>query len=115
MVLFLIIPLSGILLDIEILKVKLICLSFLIGSPIITAIASISGAMNLLNNKNFAIGSLIIMFLSIPVIIFSVSLVNSPEEIFTAQLNILLGMMFFALAVTPWICSTCIKIAIQNK
>jgi ABC-type transport system involved in cytochrome c biogenesis permease component len=71
--------------------------------------------MNLLNKKNFAIGSLIIMILSIPVIIFSVGLVNTAEELMRDQINILLGIMFLFLAITPWICSICIKLAIQEK
>ena len=77
-------------------KLKIIFLSFLIGSPIITCIASISGSMNLLNNKNFAIGSLIIMILSIPAIIFSVSLVNgSSEKLINPQINIFRNYVFF--------------------
>ena len=112
---FIIIPIAGLLLNIEIDKIYIIFLSFLIGSPIITCIASISGSMNLLNNKNFAIGSLIIMILSIPIIIFAVNLTNETEKLISAQISILLGIMFFFLAITPWICAICIKLALQNK
>ena len=112
---FIFIPIAGLLLNIEITKIYIIFLSFLIGSPIITCIASISGSMNLLNNKNFAIGSLIIMILSIPIIIFCVNITNTTEKLMNAQINILLGIMFFFLAITPWICAICIKFALQNK
>ena len=112
---FIIIPLGVLLLNIDINNFQIIFLSFLIGSTIITCIASISGSMNLLNNKNFAIGSLIIMILSIPVIIFSVSLINLADEFIKAQISILLGIMFFFLAITPWICAACIKLALQSK
>jgi heme exporter protein B len=112
---FILIPIAGFLLNIEIFNIKIIFISFLLGSPIITCITSISGSMNLLNKKNFAIGSLIIMILSIPVIIFSVGLVNTAEELMRDQINILLGIMFLFLAITPWICSICIKLAIQEK
>ena len=71
--------------------------------------------MNLLNKKNFAIGSLIIMILSIPVIIFSVGLIGTEKELMRAQINILMGIMFLFLAITPWVCSICIKLAIQEK
>ena len=71
--------------------------------------------MNLLNKKNFAIGSLIIMILSIPVVIFGVSLVNSSPELINPQIKILLGIMFFFLAITPWVCAICIKLALQSK
>jgi len=112
---FIIIPLAAILLNIELPNVNLILISFLIGSPILTSIASISGSMNLLNNRNFAIGSVIIMILSIPIIIFSVGIINASEEIVRAQLKILIGILFFFLAVTPWFSAACIKLAIQNK
>jgi len=112
---FFIIPISFLLLNIEISNLKIVFLSFLIGSPIITCIASISGSMYLLNNKNFAIGSLIIMILSIPIIIFSVSLINSTPELINSQIKILLGIMFFFISITPWVCAICIKLALQNK
>jgi heme exporter protein CcmB len=107
--------LANILLNIEIHNQKKILISFLIGSLIITCITSISGSMNLLNKKNFAVGSLIIMIFSIPVIVFGVGFVNSIEEIAKAQLNILLSLMFFFLAISPWICGLCIKISVQNN
>ena len=109
------IPISGFLLNIEIFNIKIIFISFLLGSPTITCITSISGSMNLLNKKNFAIGSLIIMILSIPVIIFSVGLINTTEELMGAQINILMGIMFLFLAITPWVCSSCIILALQGK
>lgn len=112
---FIIIPLAVILLNIEIPNINLILIVFLIGSPILTSIASISGSMNLLNKRNFAIGSVIIMILSIPIIIFSVSIINASEEIIKAQLSILTGILLFFLSVTPWISAACIKLAIQNK
>lgn len=112
---FILIPVSGFLLSIEFFNIKIIFISFLLGSPILTCITSISGSMNLLNKKNFAIGSLIIMILSIPVIIFCVGLINTPEELIRAQINILMGIMFLFLAITPWVCSICIKLAIQEK
>jgi len=112
---FIVIPVAIILLDIEFINIYYIFLSFLIGSPIITCISSISGSMNLLNNKNFAIGSLIIMIFSIPVIIFSVSLINTSEDIIKAQINILLGILFLFLSITPWICSMCIRLGLQYK
>tara|TARA_B100000029_G_C17597846_1_gene964788 strand:+ start:3115 stop:3789 length:675 start_codon:yes stop_codon:yes gene_type:complete len=110
-----IIPISCIILNIEFSKMYLLMLTFVISSPILTNIASISSAMNLLNEKNFTIGSLIIMLLSIPVIIFSVNLINSSDELINPQMNILIGILLFFLAITPWASSACIKIALNNK
>ena len=110
-----IIPISFLLLNIEITSLKIVFLSFIIGSVIVTCISAISGCINLLNKKNFAIGSIIIMIFSIPVIIFAVGITSSSTEFIKPQLNILLGIMFFFLSITPWFCGTCIKISIQNK
>ena len=71
--------------------------------------------LNLLNDKNFAIGSVIVMLLSIPVIIFSVNIIESTPQLVLPQLNILLGILMLLLAITPWISASCIKIAIRNK
>ena len=90
---FIIIPLTTILLSIPLTNLKILLLSFLIGSIIITCITSMSGAMNLLNKKNFAIGSLIVMILAIPVIIFGVNIVNTSEELLSAHIRVLLGII----------------------
>ena len=111
----LIIPISGVLLNIDFNNINLIVLTFLIGSPILTTITSISASMNLLNKKNFTLGSLIIMIFSIPVIIFSVGIFDVNQEMAKAQINILLGILFLFIAITPWISAACIKLAIQNK
>ncbi len=112
---FIILPITLLLLHMEINNLELVFLSFIIGSFIITCICSISGSMNLLNNKNFAIGSLIVMIFSIPVIIFCVGIINSSENLIKSQLSILLGIMFFFIAISPWVCGICIKISLQNK
>jgi heme exporter protein CcmB len=96
-------------------KILLLIITFVIGSPILTSLSSISSSMNLLNEKNFAIGSVIIMLLSIPVIIFSVSIIDSTSKLVIPQLNILLGILMLFLAITPWISASCIRIAIRNK
>ena len=71
--------------------------------------------MNLLNDKNFAIGGIIVMLFSIPVIIFSVNIVEAPTELIKAQFNILLGILMLFLAITPWVSAICIRIALRNK
>ena len=110
-----IIPIVCLLLEVEQSKILLLLLTFIIGSPILTALSSISSSMNLLNDKNIVIGSIIVMLLSIPVIIFSVGVLEAPQELIKAQLNILLGILMLVLAITPWISATCIRIALRNK
>ena len=110
-----IIPLACLLLEVDQNKILIMLLTFLIGSPILITISSISGSMNLLNNKNVVIGSIIIMLLSIPVIIFSVGIVEASSDFMVAQLNILLGILMLSLAITPWVSAYCIRLAIRNK
>ena len=110
-----IIPIACFLLEVEQSKIVLLLLTFVIGSPILTALSSISSSMNLLNDKNIVIGSIIVMLFSIPVIIFSVGVLDAPPELVRAQLNILLGILMLFLAITPWISAICIRIALRNK
>ena len=110
-----IIPIACFLLEVEQSKIVLLLLTFVIGSPILTALSSISSSMNLLNDKNIVIGSIIVMLFSIPVIIFSVGVLDAPPELVRAQLNILLGILMLFLAITPWISAACIRIALRNN
>ena len=110
-----IIPIPCLILGVETENIYLILITFLLGSPVLTSLASISGSMNLLNNRNFAIGSVIVMILSIPLIIFSTSVIYSQHEIIKPQLSILTGILLLFLAITPWVSAGCIKIALRNN
>ena len=109
------IPIACLLLEVDQNKIFLLLLTFTIGSPVLTSLSSISSSMNLLNDKNIVIGSIIVMLLSIPIIIFSVGIIEAPPELIRAQLNILLGILMLFLAITPWISAICIRIALRNK
>ena len=107
-------PIACILINLDIEKIFSLLFSFFIGSFILSCIGSISSSMNLLNKRNFSLGSIIVMLFSIPVIIFSVGIVNSDEN-FTGLVNILLGILFIFMAITPWASGMCIKLALENK
>ena len=70
--------------------------------------------MNLLNQRNYLLGSIIVMIFSIPVIIFSVALIDQ-EENFGYLINILLGILLIVFAINPWASASCIKLALQNN
>ena len=110
-----ILPFACLLLGVEQEKIYLIIITFIISSPILTNLSLISSTMNLLNDKNFALGSVIVLLLSIPVIIFSTSIINSTPDLIQSQVNILISILLLFLAITPWIGASCIKIAIKNK
>ena len=55
-----------------------------------------------------------VIIFSIPVIIFSVSLINDHEN-FNSLLNILFGILLIAFAINPWASGACIKLAVENN
>jgi len=108
------IPIASTLVHIDYNKIILLLISFIIGSLILSCLGSISAAMNLLNKRNFALGSLIVMIFSIPMIIFSVAVVND-EENFSSLINILIGLFLIFFAISPWVSAACIRLALSNK
>tara|TARA_Y100001970_G_scaffold256541_1_gene334333 strand:- start:15 stop:686 length:672 start_codon:yes stop_codon:yes gene_type:complete len=109
-----IIPLASLFVDLSYNKLILLLLSFFIGSLILSCLGSISASMNLLNKRNFTLGSLIVMIFSIPIIIFSLGLVNA-EINFSYYINILIGILLIFFAISPWTSAQCIKLALANN
>ena len=108
------IPIAAILLNISLDKMYYILISFLLGSVILSSLGSISSSMNLLNKRNYLLGSIIVMIFSIPVIIFSVGIINN-EQNFNSLISILFGIVLIVFAINPWASGTCLKIAIENN
>ncbi len=108
------IPIASILLNISFDKIYYLLISFLFGSLILSNLGSISSSMNLLNQRNYLLGSIIVMIFSIPVIIFSVAVINQ-EENFHYLINILLGILLIVFAINPWASGACLKLALQNN
>ena len=107
-------PIASILLNIANDKLIYLFSSFAIGSLILSCLGSISSSMNLLNQKNFLLGSVIVMILSIPVIIFSVGVINF-EENFNSLINILFGILLIVFAINPWAGGLCLKLSLENS
>ena len=108
------IPLASIFLNISIEKIYGLLISFLIGSLILSSLGSISSSMNLLNQRNYLLGSVMVMIFSIPVIIFSIGIINANES-FNSLINILIGILLIIFAINPWASGACLKVAIQNN
>ena len=108
------IPIASLLLDITYDKLVLLLISFLIGSLILSCLGSISASMNLLNNRNYLLGSVIVIIFSVPAVIFSVGLINSNEN-YDSLINILFGILLIVFAINPWASGACLKLAIQNN
>ncbi|MBI29005.1 MAG: Heme exporter protein B [Alphaproteobacteria bacterium MarineAlpha5_Bin11] len=108
------IPLTTIIFEMPIQKIYMLVVTMLIGSPILTVFSLIASAMMLTNKKNLTIGSLIILPISVPVIIFAVGAINADPEIYKAQLYILTSILLASFAIGPWIISSCIKISVKS-
>ena len=108
------IPVASILINLSIDKLYSLLISFLVGSIILSSLGSISSSMNLMNNRNYLLGSIIVMIFSIPVIIFSVGIINIDEN-FNSLINILIGILLIIFAINPWASGACLKVAVENS
>ena len=108
------IPVACILVNIPLDKMYYLIISFFIGSLILSSLGSISSSMNLLNKKNYLLGSLIVMIFSIPVIIFSVGIINLEENV-NSLISILFGILLIVFAINPWASGACLKLALENN
>ena len=108
------IPIACILLNIANDKLIYLFASFGIGSLILSCLGSISSSMNLTNQRNFLLGSVIVMVFSVPIIIFSVGIINM-EENFNSLMNILYGILLIVFAINPWASGLCLKLSLENS
>ena len=108
------IPIACILLNISHEKLIYVFISFTVGSLILSCLGSISSSMNLMNQRNFLLGSVIVMIFSVPIIIFSVGIINM-EENFNSLISILFGILLIVLAINPWASGLCLKLALENN
>ena len=108
------IPIACILLNISNEKLIYVFTSFTIGSLILSCLGSISSSMNLMNQRNYLLGSVIVMIFSVPIIIFSVGIINL-EENFNSLTNILFGILLIVFAINPWASGLCLKLSLENN
>ena len=108
------IPIACILLNIANDKLVYLFASFAIGSLILSCLGSISSSMNLMNQRNFLLGSLIVMIFSVPIIIFSVGIINM-EENFYSLMNVLIGILLIVFSINPWASGLCLKLSLENN
>ena len=108
------IPIASILLNVENDKLIYLFVSFTIGSLILSCLGSISSSMNLMNQRNFLLGSVIVMIFSVPIIIFSVGMINIDEN-FNSLISVLFGILLIVFAINPWASGLCLKLSLENN
>ena len=112
--LLVIVPIVSIVLNIDPNEIGQLIITMIIGSPILSIFTLIASAMMLTNSKNLTLGSLIILPMSIPIIIFAVGAVNTDTDLFISQIYILISILLATFAIGPWVISACIRIALRN-
>ena len=108
------IPIACILLNISNEKLIYVFTSFTLGSLILSCLGSISSSMNLMNQRNYLLGSVIVMIFSVPIIIFSVGIANL-EENFNSLISVLFGILLIVFAINPWASGLCLKLSLENN
>ena len=108
------IPIASILLNIRNDKFIYLFASFALGSLILSCLGSISSSMNLMNQRNFLLGSVIVMVFSVPIIIFSVGIINI-EESFNSLISVLFAILLIVFAINPWASGLCLKLSLENS
>ena len=108
------IPIACILLNIANDKLIYLFSSFVVGSFILSCLGSMSSSMNLMNQRNFLLGSVIVMTFSVPIIIFSVGIINMQED-FNSLISILFGILLIVFVINPWASGLCLKLSIENN
>ena len=108
------IPIASILLNIGNDKFIYLFASFALGSLILSCLGSISSSMNLMNQRNFLLGSVIVMVFSVPIIIFSVGIINI-EESFNSLISVLFAILLIVFAINPWASGLCLKLSLENS
>ncbi len=107
-------PIACVLLNIANDKLTYLFSSFVVGSFILSCLGSMSSSMNLMNQRNFLLGSVIVMIFSVPIIIFSVGIINMQED-FNSLISILFGILLIVFAINPWASGLCLKLSIENN
>ena len=62
----------------------------------------------------FTVRHLFFGLLSIPIIIFSVGIINM-EENFNSLISILFGILLIVFAINPWASGLCLKLSLENN
>jgi len=108
-------PLLGLMLGLPFDATKILFLTLLIGTPILSAIGSIGVALTVGLRRGGIILSLLILPLYVPVLIFASQTVNTymaGYPIF-AIVSIMLGMLILSMSLAPWASSAALRMSVS--
>lgn len=114
--LLLIAPLLAMFLGLPERSLSILILTLLLGTPILSLIGAVGVALTVGLRRGGMILSLLVLPLYVPVLIFASNAVemSSGGLPVSAQLNILLSLLFLALVLAPWPTAAALKMSMNN-
>jgi heme exporter protein B len=108
-------PLLAVQFDLPAESIKVLFLSLLLGTPVLSLVGAIGAALTLGLRGGGALVSLLVLPLYIPVLIFGAGAVGAEVSGLGAGANLLLlgGALAAASAMTPWATSAALRIALE--
>ncbi|HXA48264.1 MAG TPA: heme exporter protein CcmB [Burkholderiaceae bacterium] len=108
-------PLLAIQFDLPADSIKVLFLSLLLGTPVLSLVGAIGAALTLGLRGGGALVSLLVLPLYIPILIFGAGAVGAEVSGIGASANLLLlsGALAAAAAMTPWATSAALRIALE--
>ena len=108
-------PLLGLMLGLTFEASKILVLTLLIGTPVLSAIGSIGVALTVGLRRGGVILSLLVLPLYVPVLIFASQTVNTYSDGYpvTASISILMALLILSLSLAPWACSAALRVSVS--
>lgn len=114
--LVLFVPILGLLFQIDLISILLLCLSLVIATPMIVMISALGVALTLGLKQQGVMLSLIILPLMLPLLIFGVSVVKQAQNGLSilGPLAFLLGLLLFSLISIPWAIALTLTLSVDD-
>ena len=108
-------PALGLQFDLSADALSMLCLTLLLGTPVLSCIGAIGAALTIGVRGGGILISLVVLPLFVPVLIFGSGAVQALESGVGAQahVSILLAMLLPALYFSPWACGAGLRIALE--
>jgi len=108
-------PLLGLLFQLSLMNIGVLCLSLLLGTPILTLVGSLCVTLTLGLRQQGVLLGLLILPLVTPVLIFGVMIVQQAQAGFSiaGPLAFLAGLCVLAMTLLPWAIASTVKVGVD--
>jgi heme exporter protein B len=114
--LILLTPLLGVLFHLSFATIAMLCLSLLLGTPVLTLLGSLCVALTLGLRQQGVLLGLLILPLSTPILIFGVSIVQQAQAGLSVvgATSFLAAIFVMALTIMPWTIAATLRVALDD-